>query len=63
MEGLARGAVYGSPDKRRTGKTPVKNLYVMGTDQRFPGIVGAGLPGISMANKWVLQPDGAAIET
>ncbi|MCC6572398.1 MAG: NAD(P)/FAD-dependent oxidoreductase [Planctomycetes bacterium] len=56
------GAVYGSPVKRRTGETPVKNLYVMGTDQGFLGIIGAALSGISMANKWVLQRDGVLTE-
>lgn len=44
------GTVYGSIDKTRDGKTPVKNLFVIGTDQGFLGIVGAMLSGISMAN-------------
>lgn len=50
------GAVYGSPQKRRTGETPWGNLYLAGTDQGFLGIVGALLSGVSMANRHVLQP-------
>jgi len=46
----ARGTVYGSPDKTRDGRTPVENLFIIGTDQGFLGIVGAMLSGISMAN-------------
>ena len=44
------GTVYGSIDKTRDGKTPVKNLFIIGTDQGFLGIIGAMLSGISMAN-------------
>ncbi|HXH30275.1 MAG TPA: NAD(P)/FAD-dependent oxidoreductase [Bacteriovoracaceae bacterium] len=44
------GTVYGSTDKSRDGRTPVKGLYIIGTDQGFLGIVGAILSGISMAN-------------
>lgn len=44
------GTVYGSIDKTRDGRTPVKNLFIIGTDQGFLGIVGAILSGISMAN-------------
>jgi phytoene dehydrogenase-like protein len=44
------GTVYGSIDKTRDGKTPVKNLFIIGTDQGFLGIVGSMLSGISMAN-------------
>jgi phytoene dehydrogenase-like protein len=44
------GTVYGSVDKSRNGLTPIKNLYIIGTDQGFLGIVGAILSGISMAN-------------
>lgn len=44
------GTVYGSIDKTRNGLTPVKNLFIIGTDQGFLGIVGAMLSGISMAN-------------
>jgi phytoene dehydrogenase-like protein len=46
----AGGAVYGSPDKVRDGKTEYPNIYIIGTDQGFLGIVGSMLSGISMAN-------------
>lgn len=49
------GAVYGTPNKIKTGRTHLDNLFICGTDQRFPGIVGAMLSGISMANLHVLQ--------
>jgi phytoene dehydrogenase-like protein len=48
--GHINGAVYGSPLKRKTGKTDFDNLIICGTDQGFLGIVGALLSGISMAN-------------
>jgi phytoene dehydrogenase-like protein len=56
------GAVYGSPQKLRTGATGIEGLYIIGTDQGFLGIIGAALSGISMANRWVLQqsPEPAA---
>jgi phytoene dehydrogenase-like protein len=44
------GTVYGSIDKTRDGRTPMKNLFIIGTDQGFLGIVGSMLSGISMAN-------------
>lgn len=44
------GTVYGSTEKSRDGKTKYKNLFVIGTDQGFLGIVGSLLSGISMAN-------------
>jgi phytoene dehydrogenase-like protein len=53
--GHLNGAVYGSPQKIKNGKTPVKNLFICGTDQGFLGIIGATLSGISMANLHVLQ--------
>ena len=53
--GHINGAVYGSPQKIKNGKTPVKNLYICGTDQGFLGIVGAPLSGISMANLHLLR--------
>ncbi|MBM15074.1 MAG: phytoene dehydrogenase [Nitrospina sp.] len=53
--GHLNGAVYGSPNKIKDGKTPVKNLFICGTDQGFLGIVGATLSGISMANLHILQ--------
>lgn len=44
------GTIYGSPKKCRSGKTDINNLFIIGTDQGFLGIVGAILSGISMAN-------------
>lgn len=54
------GTVYGSIDKTRDGKTPIKNLFIIGTDQGFLGIVGAMLSGISMANLHGLMNSGDA---
>jgi len=48
--GHIKGAVYGSTQKVRDGRTVIKNLFICGTDQGFLGIVGAMLSGISMAN-------------
>jgi phytoene dehydrogenase-like protein len=53
--GHINGAVYGTPNKIKTGRTHLDNLFICGTDQGFPGIVGAMLSGISMANLHVLQ--------
>lgn len=55
--GHLNGAVYGSPEKAKDGLTPVKNLFICGTDQGFLGIIGATLSGISMANRHVLQAE------
>ncbi len=55
--GHLNGAVYGTPDKVKDGRTHLKNLFVCGTDQGFLGIVGAMLSGISMANYHILQKD------
>lgn len=54
------GTVYGSIDKTRDGRTPVPNLFIIGTDQGFLGIVGAILSGISMANLHGLMNGGEA---
>ena len=48
--GHFKGAVYGTTEKVRDGRTGIKNLFICGTDQGFLGIVGAMLSGISMAN-------------
>ena len=55
--GHLNGAVYGSPTKIKSGRTPVKNLFICGTDQGFLGIIGATLSGISMANLHILQAE------
>ena len=52
--GRLGGAIYGSPQKVRDGRTAVDNLYLAGTDQGFLGIIGAMLSGISMANFHIL---------
>lgn len=52
--GHLNGAVYGSPRKRRDGRTELENLFLCGTDQGYLGIVGAMLSGITMANVHVL---------
>ena len=53
--GRINGAVYGTPNKIKTGRTHLDNLFICGTDQGFLGIVGAMLSGISIANLHVLQ--------
>ncbi|MCA9001515.1 MAG: NAD(P)/FAD-dependent oxidoreductase, partial [Planctomycetes bacterium] len=57
--GHCRGVVYGSPTKSPDGTTPLENLFLMGTDQGFLGIVGAMLSGIAMANAHALQASPA----
>jgi len=53
--GHCNGAIYGSPQKRRSGTTALANLYICGTDQGFLGITGAMLSGISIANAYLLR--------
>jgi phytoene dehydrogenase-like protein len=53
--GHLNGAVYGTPNKTKTGRTHLDNLFICGTDQGFMGIVGAMLSGVSMANLHILQ--------
>ncbi len=48
--GHLEGALYGSPVKTRTGRTSCENLFLIGADQGFHGIVGAMLSGVAMAN-------------
>lgn len=50
------GAVYGASEKSKNGQTEFANLYLAGTDQGFLGIVGAMLSGISIANRYGLNP-------
>jgi phytoene dehydrogenase-like protein len=61
--GHLNGAVYGSPKKVKSGITPVKNLFICGTDQGFLGIIGATLSGISMANLHVLKAETPTEQT
>ncbi len=53
--GRENGAVYGTPEKRYDGATPLKNLYLCGTDQGLVGIVGALISGITVANRYLLK--------
>ncbi len=57
--GHLNGAIYGAPQKRRDGRTPLSNLYLCGADQGFLGIIGAMLSGISMANYHILRGPSA----
>lgn len=53
--GHHNGAVYGAPVKVLDGATPIRNLYLCGTDQGFLGITGAMLSGITIANYRLLR--------
>ncbi|MBQ6473406.1 MAG: NAD(P)/FAD-dependent oxidoreductase [Victivallales bacterium] len=48
--GRLNGAIYGSPQKRRNGDTPFRNLRLIGTDQGLLGIVGALVSGVVIGN-------------
>jgi len=52
--GHENGAVYGAPEKHYDGTTPLRNLFVCGTDQGLVGIVGAMISGIAMTNRHLL---------
>ena len=52
--GKDAGAIYGAPEKKYDGLTPLRNLYVCGTDQGMVGIVGAIVSGITIANRYLL---------
>ena len=45
------GTIYGAKTKNLSGKTHLNNLYIIGTDQGYLGIVGAMLSGITIANQ------------
>ncbi|MGL4943122.1 MAG: phytoene desaturase family protein [Thermoguttaceae bacterium] len=53
--GKQRGAIYGAPDKKYDGRTPLENLYLCGTDQGMVGIIGAIVSGITIANQYLLK--------
>jgi phytoene dehydrogenase-like protein len=53
--GHENGAVYGAPRKQYDGTTPIKNLFVCGTDQGLVGIIGAIVSGITIANRHLLK--------
>jgi len=48
--GHENGAIYGSPDKHRSGDIGFENMFLIGTDQGLVGIVGAMSSGVAMAN-------------
>lgn len=53
--GHINGAVYGAPGKVKDGLTPVKSLYLCGTDQGLVGVVGAMISGVDIVNKRLLD--------
>ncbi len=53
--GHMNGAVYGSPRKRRDGRTRYDNLFICGTDQGYLGVIGAMMSGVTIANMHVLS--------
>jgi len=55
--GHENGAVYGCPEKCYDGTTPLKNVFLCGTDQGMVGIVGTLVSGIGIANRYVLMND------
>lgn len=55
--GHENGAIYGAPEKQYSGQTPLKNLFVCGTDQGMVGIIGSLVSGITIANQYCLRPD------
>jgi phytoene dehydrogenase-like protein len=50
----SEGAVYGSPIKIKSGRTPWRNLFIAGTDQGYLGIVGSMLSGVTIVNQHLL---------
>jgi len=50
-----QGAVYGSSEKIKDGRTNFENLYIAGTDQGYLGIVGALLSGVTMVNQHIFN--------
>jgi phytoene dehydrogenase-like protein len=50
-----QGAVYGSPEKFKDGRTDFDNLFIAGTDQGYLGIVGSLLSGVTMVNQHILN--------
>ncbi len=55
--GHENGAIYGAPRKQYSGQTPLKNLFVCGTDQGMVGIIGSLVSGITIANQYCLRSD------
>ncbi len=53
--GKIEGAIYGSPNKIKDGRTEYENLFIAGTDQGFLGIVGSMLSGVTIVNQHILS--------
>ena len=53
--GRIGGSIYGSPEKRKDGRTSIPNLYLCGSDQGYLGIVGSLLSGVVVANRYLLR--------
>ena len=53
--GRVGGSIYGSPDKRKDGRTSIPNLFLCGSDQGYLGIVGSLLSGVVIANRYMLR--------
>jgi len=51
----SQGAVYGSPEKLKNGRTNFENLFIVGTDQGYLGIIGSLLSGVTMVNQHILR--------
>jgi len=47
-----QGNLYGSTYKAKKATTAVPGLYIIGADQGYPGIIGAMLSGVSVANQY-----------
>jgi hypothetical protein len=50
-----QGAVYGSPEKIKSGRTNFSNLFIAGTDQGYLGIIGSMLSGVTIVNQHILN--------
>ncbi len=53
--GRVGGAIYGSPDKHKDGRTRFDNLFIAGTDQGYLGIIGSMLSGVTVVNQHLLR--------
>ena len=49
--GHDHGALYGSPDKRRQGEIGLENVWLIGNDEAYPGIVGALASGVAVSSR------------
>ena len=54
--GHKNGNIYGATRKCHSGKVDfAKNVYIIGADQGYPGIIGAMLSGVTTANRFGLN--------